>query len=63
MPLVIFHSDADIENTYENALFTLNRFQQSAAHEVSLFIVNGLSDPAAGQPYVFTQKVFFILKK
>lgn len=52
MPLVIFHSDADIENPYENALFTLNRFQQNGAPEVSLFTVNGLSHPVAGQPYV-----------
>ena len=52
MPLVIFHSDVDIENPYENALFTLERFQQNGAPEVSLFTVNGLSHPVAGQPYV-----------
>jgi hypothetical protein len=52
MPLVIFHSDVDIENPYENALFTLQRFQQNGAPNVSLFTIGGLSHPAAGQPYV-----------
>ena len=52
MPLVIFHSDVDIENPYENALFTLQKFQQNGAPNVSLFTIGGLSHPAAGQPYV-----------
>jgi hypothetical protein len=52
MPLVLFHSDIDIENPYENAIFTLQKFQQNGAPDVQLVTVNGLSHPDAGQPHV-----------
>lgn len=52
MPLVLYHSDADIENPYQNAVNTLQRFQQNGAADVTLFTVNGFTHPAAGQPHV-----------
>jgi len=52
MPLVLFHSDADIENPYENALFTLQKFQQNGAQDVSIVTVNDISHPEAGRYHV-----------
>ena len=52
MPLVLFHSNIDIENPYQNAVNTLAKFQQNGAPDVSLNTVANLTHPAAGQPFV-----------
>jgi len=51
MPLVLFHSDIDIENPYQNAINTLQLFQQNGATDVTLYTVQGFTHPAAGQPH------------
>jgi hypothetical protein len=63
MPLVLFHSDADIENPYENALFTLQKFQQNGAADVSIVTVNGISHPEAGRYHVIYGINFFREKR
>ena len=52
MPMVLFHSDIDIENPYQNAVNTLQLFQQNGAPDVSLYTVQNQTHPAAGQPFV-----------
>lgn len=54
MPLVLFHSDTDIENPYQNAINTLQKFQLNGAPDVSLTTVNNQTHGAAGSPFVLS---------
>lgn len=49
MPMRIYHSDADIQNPYDNVLFTIDRFEQNGASpEVKVVTINGLGHFEAG---------------
>lgn len=52
MPLVLYHSDADIENPYPNAVNTLALFEANGAPDVTLNTVADMSHGEAGQFHV-----------
>ncbi len=52
MPVVMFHSTADIENPIENVFFTLQQFQLNGAPDVEIQTVDNFSHPDAALPYV-----------
>ncbi len=56
MPLMMVHSDADIENPYSNVVFTQQQFQQNGSTSTSIYTLNGYSHPGAGLPYVLIAK-------
>ena len=63
MPLVLYHSDVDIENPYQNAVNTLQLFQQNGAADVTLYTATGLTHPAAGQPHALYTLQFMKSKR
>lgn len=56
MPLMMVHSDADIENPYSNVLFTQQQFIQNGSTSTSVYTLNGYTHPGAGLPYVLIAK-------
>lgn len=58
-PMRLFHSDADVENPYPNALFTLEQMQLNGAPDVELQTVSGFSHGQAGLYHVLALRQWF----
>jgi hypothetical protein len=60
MPLRMYHSDADIENPYDNVLFTLAQFQAGGAPDVSIVVTGSQSHPEAAIPHLLQTRTWFM---
>lgn len=58
-PMRLFHSDADVENPFPNAVFTLEQMQLNGAPDVELQTVSGFSHPQAGLYHVLALRQWF----
>ena len=59
MPVVLYQSDADIEDPIANTYFTLQQFQSRGAPDVQMEVVSGLSHQQAALPYALYAKTYF----
>jgi hypothetical protein len=59
MKMRIFHSTADVENPYENVLFTYNLMTSMGAPDLDLQTVDDISHPDAGLFHVLDFRTYF----
>jgi hypothetical protein len=60
MPMRIYHSTADIENPYQNVLFTLEQFQQRGSTSVEIVVTGTQNHPEAAVPHLLYLRVWFL---